>query len=555
MSTMTLGARCIDALQQRGVRYVFGNPGTEFTSLIEAFAAREAAGKTTPLPVIVPHEAVAVNMAYGAYLALGAPQAVMVHASIGAANAATALMNAARMNIPLLFVAGRTPITESGHPGASRDKFIHWAQESFDQGAMFREYVKWDYELREAAQLENALDRAFSIMNTPPKGPVYLQIPRERLLEKVAEPRATLTSQAVPAYLGVPDREQLAQVAQWIKQAQQPLILTKTLGEDHEAVPTLEALAERYALPVITPDAHYYNMSSCHPMFCGYQRNDLYRNADLVLNLGMDVPWCPLDDAPSAAAKIVHIGEDPLFQRIPMRSHRGDLFLVANIKRTLQQLDQRLQGEMDLQTIEARRHAVAHFKRANPVTCNPCTVDAAPVAIAINEIWDDDCILVNELSLPPDPILFDRPGCYFRTGSGSGLGWGLGAALGLAMAQPDKTIIAVVGDGSYYFANPLVIHWLAQRYGLKLLTVILNNGGMRSFQMLTASHFPGGAAQKHANYPLTSLEPAPAFEVLLPTFGGTGYRAELGPELSKKLKSAMADVRHRSSQSLVNIRL
>lgn len=555
MTTMTLGARCIEALQQRGVRYIFGNPGTEFTSLIEAFAAREAAGKTTPVPVMVPHEAVAVNMAYGAYLALGTPQAVMVHASIGAANAATALMNAARMNIPLLFVAGRTPITETGHPGASRDKFIHWAQESFDQGAMFREYVKWDYELREASQLDAVLDRAFSIMNTPPKGPVYLQIPRERLLEQVAEPLVALASQPAPAHLGVPDPEQMAQLVTWIKQARQPLILTKTLGEDHAAVPILEALAERFALPVITPDAHYYNISSRHSVFCGYQRNELYRNADLVLNLGMDVPWCPLDDAPSAAAKVVHIGEDPLFQRIPMRSHRGDLFLTANIKRTLQQLEQQLRSEITLETIDARRNAVGHFKHANPTTCNPCNVDAAPVAIAINEIWDENCILVNELSLPPDLILFDRPGSYFRTGSGSGLGWGLGAAIGLAMARPEKTLIAVVGDGSYYFANPLVIHWLAQRHRLKLLTVILNNRGMRSFQTLTASHFPGGAAQTHANYPLTSLEPSPAFETLLPTFGGTGYRAEPGPKLSETLRNAMADVRRRGSQSLVNITL
>lgn len=555
MSALTLGARCIDALQQRGVRYLFGNPGTEFTSLIEAFAAREATGNRVPTPIIVPHEAVAVNMAYGAYLALGAPQAVMVHASIGAANAATALMNAARMNIPLLFIAGRTPITETGHPGASRDKFIHWAQESFDQGAMFREYVKWDYELREAAQLDAVLDRAFSIMNTAPKGPVYLQIPRERLLEAVTASAQGQVNLAPAAQLGVPSHEQIAQVAQWIKDAKRPLILTKTLGEDRDAVRVLEALTGRFALPVITPDAHYYNMSSHHPMFCGYQRNRLYRNADLVLNLGMDVPWCPLDDAPSAEAKVVHIGEDPLFQRIPMRSHRGDLFLIANIKHTLLQLDQLLRREICSATIDARRNAIAHFKRTNLGTCNPCTVDAAPIAIAINEIWDDDCILVNELSLPPDPISFDQLGCYFRTGSGSGLGWGLGAALGLAMAQPDKTIIAVVGDGSYYFANPMAIHWLAQRYGLKLLTVILNNGGMRSFQTLTASHFPGGAAETTGNYPLTSLEPSPAFEVLLPTFGGTGYRAELGSKLSETLKLAITDVRRRNTQSLVNIRL
>ena len=98
-------------------------------------------------------------MAHGYYLATGKPQAVMVHVNVGTANAVNGIINAARDRIPILFTAGRTPITERGLHGA-RDLCIHWAQESFDQAAMIREYVKWDYELRNFTQLEAVVDRA-----------------------------------------------------------------------------------------------------------------------------------------------------------------------------------------------------------------------------------------------------------------------------------------------------------------------------------------------------------------------------------------------------------
>src|SRR5262249_14719738 len=109
--------------------------------------------------------------------------AVMVHVIVGAANALGGVINAARANAPILFSAGRNPITESGFRG-SRARQIHWAQESFDQGAMAREFVKWDYELRNFAQLETVVDRALAIAQAEPQGPVYLTLPREVLAEK-----------------------------------------------------------------------------------------------------------------------------------------------------------------------------------------------------------------------------------------------------------------------------------------------------------------------------------------------------------------------------------
>src|SRR5262249_58099504 len=104
--------------------------------------------------------------------------AVMVHVSVGTANTVCAAMNAARANVAILLTAGRSPLTESGLPGA-RDGYIHWAQEMYDQAGMLREIVKWDYELRNGEQLATAVDRALAIAASEPRGPVYLTLPRE----------------------------------------------------------------------------------------------------------------------------------------------------------------------------------------------------------------------------------------------------------------------------------------------------------------------------------------------------------------------------------------
>src|SRR5262249_24542620 len=136
----------------------------------------------------------AVAMAHGAYLMTGAPQAVMVHVNVGTANAINLLANASRDRVPLLLMAGRSPIMEAGAVGA-RGRPVHWAQEMFDQAGMVREFVKWDYELKNPAQAAEVVARAVEAAMAPPRGPVYLTLPREALaapaaMEQVSGPRS-----------------------------------------------------------------------------------------------------------------------------------------------------------------------------------------------------------------------------------------------------------------------------------------------------------------------------------------------------------------------------
>src|SRR5438477_8835131 len=170
----------IARLAERGVDYVFANAGTDFAPIVEALSHATAA--KAPRFITVPHENVAMAMAHGYYRIAGKPAAVMVHVTVGTANAINGVINAARDNVPVLLAAGRTPLTETGSV-ASRNRSIHWGQEAFDQGGMLREYVKWDYELRAGQPVEAVVDRALDIAMTEPRGPVYLTLPREVLAD------------------------------------------------------------------------------------------------------------------------------------------------------------------------------------------------------------------------------------------------------------------------------------------------------------------------------------------------------------------------------------
>jgi len=267
MKSVTVAEAYLELLSHRGVDYFFGNPGTDFANIVEAFALRERLGKKTPCPITVPHESPLVSMAYGYYLESGRPQVAMVHVGVGTANGIGALMAARRGNIPIIFCAGRTPITEEGDP-ASRSAFVHWSQESYDQASILREYVKWDYELRTPSQFEAVVDRALTMSMSKPTGPVYLILPREVLSSKLdsVEIREKLRYDIPRIY---PDPESISKTAEYLIKARFPLIITTSAGRSPDVVKNLMELAEKAAVGVVSKDPEYMNLSIDHPFYLG----------------------------------------------------------------------------------------------------------------------------------------------------------------------------------------------------------------------------------------------------------------------------------------------
>ena len=550
-------------LASRGVDYLFANPGTDFASICEALACARQDGIPVPRAVLVPHENIGVGMAYGVTMVTGRAQAVMVHVNVGTANAICGLINASRENIPMLMAAGRTPIYESGRFG-NRSQNIHWAQEMFDQAAMLREIVKWDYELRGGEQMESVVDRALAIARSDPKGPVYLSLPREVLAESVA-PTISATPLQNPPAPPSPDPESIARAASILAKAKNPLVITARAGSEPEAVPLLEALAERYALPVVEYRSRYLSISSAHPMHAGYEPAPWLDTADAILVLDCDVPWIPEAKSPAAGVPIIQVGTDPLFAGYPARGFRGDLSIASTPRRVLAALSAAMESAGADPAVIAQRRSRIEAAGAKRRAGLENAINAARAATPMGMAWvsralaeaiaragANDAIIVNEYSLLAGAANLTRPGSFFGSSPVGGLGWGLPAALGVKLAAPDRLVVATLGDGSYSFANPLACYHAAAMHDTPVLTLVLNNGRYGAVERAVRSMYPEGIAVKQ-EIPLVPLHPEPRYDAVVTACGGHGERVEQAEELPAALDRAIRAVREERRQALLDV--
>ena len=177
----------IEGLNEVGIDYLFSNMGTDHAPIIEAFAGRKRRGQKIPTIVVCPHENTAAHMAGGYALVTGRGQGVLVHVDVGTANTANAMHNLYRSRLPVLLMAGKAPFTTHGELTGTRDNYVHFVQEPFDQGSLVRPYTKWEWTLPSGIVAKEVIRRAHTIMQSDPKGPVYLMLPREILTEVWAD--------------------------------------------------------------------------------------------------------------------------------------------------------------------------------------------------------------------------------------------------------------------------------------------------------------------------------------------------------------------------------
>ena len=546
----------LKTLSEHGVDYFFCNPGTDFPPIVEAFTRAQGSNAKLPQPVLVPHENLAVAMAHGAYLMTGRPQAVMVHVNVGTGNTINNITNAARDRAPLILAAGRTPFTERGSFG-SRSRSIHWAQEMFDQAGMLRELVKWDYEMKVPEQAADVAARAYEMTMTSPRGPVYLVLPREPLAAPVSE---TLSSapRHVPA-LGQPEPRGIETLAAWIAQAQSPLIITSSDG-DPRAVAALSKLADNFAIPVVNHNPRVVTLPSSHPLHAGYDSGPLVPEADLIINAECDVPWYPQFDKMMPGCRVAHIGEDPVYQRYPMRTFPSDLSLVSRSADAFDALHAALQTHRAAMTpaIETRHRQAAERRKARAEkTANEARgaadrITPAYLSGCIGEAFGPDAVIFNEYPLSLEHCPREKAQTFFSVGPAGGLGWGLGAAIGAKLAAPEKLVVATLGDGSYMFGNPTVSHWVQHKFKLPILSIVFNNSRYGAVRKATLSMFKEGVAGETDGRFLADLDPSPPFDEFVSAQGGYGERVEDPADVPAALKRAHDAVRD-GRQALLNM--
>jgi acetolactate synthase-1/2/3 large subunit len=547
----------LQALALHGVDYLFVNPGTDFPPIVEAYARARRGNAKVPEPVLVPHENLAVAMAHGVYLMTGRPQGVMVHVNVGTANTVNNIANLARDRAPVILAAGRTPFTEKGHFG-SRTRPIHWAQEMFDQAGMVRELVKWDYELRMPEQIGDVVARAYEVAMTSPRGPVYLVLPREPLSAPLPD-YAPEKLRALPQPPS-PDPQSIAQLAEWLSVSERPVILNAAAG-DPNSVELLGRIADNYAIPVVAHFPRVMALPSSHPMHFGFDSAALLAEADLAIVIECDVPYHPHLTKPAENCRFVHIGEDTVYQRYPMRSFPTDMAITADATRALAALETALAGHRPAMQprIDARRGPLAERakarreKVASGVSAPGERITPEFLSRTVGEVLGSDAIIFNEYPLRLDHCPREKPGTLFAASPAGGLGWGLGAALGAKLAAPDKLVVATLGDGVYLFTNPTVSHWVGEKYRLPVLTVIFNNRRYGAVRNATLSMFKDGVAGEDDGRLLADLDPAIPYEEFVRAQGGFGECVHRPTDLAGALERARDAVMNEKRQALLNV--
>lgn len=556
----TVGQAYLEILRARGVRYFFGNSGTDFGPIIDGLAKFNAENKRHPIPITVPHEFVAVSMAQGYAMITGKPQVVMVHVIVGTGNASAAVMNASRLNVPMIFSAGRTPLTEEGLRG-SRTNFIHWGQESFDQGSLLREFTRWDYELRNGEQVEAVVDRALEMALGTPQGPVYLTLPREVLAQKMdsitIHPFRKKQAESLR-----PSDETIERTAEILRGAVNPLIVTGRLGSDPTAVSAMVAFAEAWVAPVVTPASPFVSFPNTHDFHLGVSSAPYIKDADVVVVVESDVPWYPFQGKPPENGRVIQIARDPNYSGVPIRSFPKDISIGGDPKLALELLARELKarpGDEKAAADRAEKIRVEHqryrerLKQKAEKASGERSIDIAWLSYCVDQVRDGDTLIVNDHGVSQEQLRLSEPASYFGSSPAGGLGWGIGGGLGMKLAHPEKTVIVSVGDGTYMFNNPTACHFVSQAYDLPMLTIVCNNAIWHSTKAATQQVMPDGWAVSTGHFPLCDLTPSPRYEMIVAAHGGYGEMVDEPAQVLPALERALKVVKEEKRQAVLNV--
>jgi benzoylformate decarboxylase len=448
-----------DLLREHGVTTIFGNPGSTELPMLADFPDDFDY-------VLGLQEAVVVGMADGFAQASGRPGFVNLHTAPGVGNAMGAIFNAQANHSPLVITAGqqaRSLITLQAN------------LTNRDATHMPHPLVKWSYEPPRAQDVPHAIARAIHAASLPPKGPAFVSIPMDDWHAEVdTDAVKHVTTRSVTGVAAAAEGS-IVDIAALLENARNPAIVA---GPDVDASGAWElavALAEKQRLPVWAspaPGGGRIGFPESHQNFRGVlppaigPLSETLAPYDFVLVVGASVfAYYPNIPGPLLAdgTRLVAITSDPdEAQRAPM----GDA-VVADVRATLAAL-------VDAVTESDREPPEPLPPPGEPEVSDPISPSAAVQALA--DVWPEDAIAVVE---SPSATLavrtrlkLSKPGSWYFS-AGGGLGFGLPAAVGVQMAQPDRPVVCVIGEGSVQYA--VQAFWTAAAYEVPLTVLVLRN--------------------------------------------------------------------------------
>jgi thiamine pyrophosphate-dependent acetolactate synthase large subunit-like protein len=471
-----------DTLRALKIPYIALNPGASYRGLHDSIV--NYLGNETPQMLLCLHEEVAVAIAHGYAKVTGEAMAAAVHSNVGLFHATMAIFNAWCDRMPVLILGATGPVD-----AAKRRPWIDWIHTARDQGAIVRDYTKWDDQPASPAAAREALLRAHWIANTAPMGPVYVNLDAEMQESKLAEPMAPVdVHRFMPPTATAPSPDLVSQAAALLKSARHPVILIGRVSRSLTGWNERVALAEALNAKVITELKLGAAFPSDHPLHAGPpgttalgpQAQEALRAADVILSLDwVDLAGVFKNVFPAGTpdAKVIVISNDFRIHRGWSMDYQGlppcEVLLANTPEEAVADLLKAVGGSA------AARMALPARPTARPELSKDKLLVNDLVRALRAAVGERDVTLAH-ISLSWDGATWPlrHPLDYVGSEGGGGVGGGPGNAVGTALALKGsgRLTIAVCGDGDFMMCNSAL--WTAVHYRIPLLVVIANN---RSF--------------------------------------------------------------------------
>jgi thiamine pyrophosphate-dependent acetolactate synthase large subunit-like protein len=401
---------------------------------------------------------------------------VVLHSNVGLMHGTMAIFNAWCDRVPMLILGATGP-----WDAARRRPWIDWIHTASDQGALVRDYTKWDNQPASVPAAYEALMRAAQMANTAPRGPTYINLDAALQEAKIGAlpplPDVSRFSSPPPVR---PSDVALKEAAQLLSGARNPALLVGRVSRSEEAWKARVALAEKLQAKVFTDIKTPAAFPTDHPLHAAppatFPDGRILRDCDVIASLDwvdtagtLKAAW---GDAP-IAAKVIRVSADAHVHRGWSADYQGlppsDVYLMCEPDIAVPLL---------LEQVKARPAAVAPKKEASQ---DPDTaVSLRALARVFNEATRGMDVCLSKLPLGWNGAYrhFRHPLDYLGADGGGGVGAGPGLTVGAALALKGsgRMVVGIVGDGDFLMGNTAL--WTATHYRLPCLFLVANN---RSF--------------------------------------------------------------------------
>jgi thiamine pyrophosphate-dependent acetolactate synthase large subunit-like protein len=479
-----------DTLLDANVKYIFHGCGGGINRFFDSVVMRPEIQN-----FLATNEGQCIAMAEGYHIASGGELGVAIIPRPGLMNSAGNIHNAMVNRSSLIVLCARENDKSSHRRG--NIELVEWQD-------VMEPFMKWSYKMRQLERVPEFTRRAVKIARTPPGGPVFLQM-TEDLYD--AQGEGTILPQSkfqVPMRVSA-ESARIEQAARMLIEAENPLLtvgleVTKAGGQAE-----LIELAELLGIPVMQGLSAYADFPNQHPLSLGWftRFSGYLRRTDLMMLIGSQMPDAGhyvLTGPPPEQAKIVHISIEP--DMLAM-SYPTDLSIVSDAKAAIVDLIEAVKSLATRERIKkirderyARVTKLIADDRERKMKRASRAWDEAPISFPrltteLNNLLDDDAIVCSESLFDVSPWfdLGHERKMAIGPQPGEVLGWATGIALGAKLAQPNRQVVAVSGDGAFMFQNAL---WSLARYDAPVMVVVYNN---RSYNMNRAFTWIRGGAQ------------------------------------------------------------